>query len=77
METHGIDFLTPLSVIYISKHHYHQGGDIIWQKMLRYGAAKDTKVMIIYIYIHIHLYTYTHIYICIYIYLHIYIYIYK
>jgi hypothetical protein len=23
METYGIDFLTPLFVIYISKHHYH------------------------------------------------------
>jgi hypothetical protein len=34
---------------------YRQGGDIIWQKMLRFGAAKDTKVYEIYIYIHVYI----------------------
>jgi hypothetical protein len=32
METYGIDFLTPLFVIYISKHHHHHKGSLIETK---------------------------------------------
>jgi hypothetical protein len=68
METYGMDFITSLFVIYLSKHHHHQ---VCLPPSLRW--MKDIYIHIC-LYIYVYIYTlriYIYIYICIYIYIYI------